>query len=76
MSSSKSRGSRCRTSSISATSRFSVPQHRPHVRPGLLRLDSHPLGDPADELISARGRLDDDLALVLAQPRLLLRRTA
>jgi hypothetical protein len=46
------------------------------VRPGLLRLDSHPLGDPADELISARGRLDDDLALVLAQPRLLLRRTA
>jgi hypothetical protein len=30
-------------------------QHRPHVRPGRLRLDPHPLGDPADELVGANG---------------------
>ena len=53
MSASNSRGSRCRTASISATSR-SGAQHRAHVRPGCVRLDRHALGDPADELVGAK----------------------
>lgn len=67
ISASKSRGSRCRTASISATSRPSGPyrlhlvdipaqraQHRAHMRPGRLRLDPHAHSDPADELIGAK----------------------
>jgi hypothetical protein len=30
-------------------------QHPPHLHPGRLRLDPHPLGDPTDELVGAKG---------------------
>jgi hypothetical protein len=55
MSAANSGGSRRRTAAISATSRSSVPNTPPHLRPGRLRLDPHPLGDPTDELVGAKG---------------------
>jgi hypothetical protein len=37
-------------------------QHPPHLRPGRLRLDPHPLGDPTDELVGAKGWQVGELA--------------
>ena len=53
MSAANSGGSRCRTASISATSRSSVPSPGTASRPPAAR--PHPLGDPTDELIGAKG---------------------
>jgi hypothetical protein len=53
ISASNSRGSRTRTSSISATSRSRVPSTA-RIRPDCLGLHPHPLGDPADKLIGVK----------------------
>jgi hypothetical protein len=54
MSAANSGGSRCRTASISATSRSSVPSTaRTCVQAACG--STHPLGDPTDEFVGAKG---------------------